>query len=106
MGWFDDLRARAEQSLDSVGSDITDFVKTRVTDAVVKVGEPQKGNQSAAQLAAGQAGGQSGIAGPNASADQIQNASQASQIGSQFMKYLPLIAVAGLAVVLFSRKGK
>lgn len=92
MGWFDDLKTRAEQSFDNFGSDIGDYIKNRLTDAAVKVGEPAKGNQSEAQIAAGQAGGQPPMA-----------ASSQMDVNSQLMKYLPLIAVVGIMALVLKR---
>lgn len=90
MSFFDDLKARAEESYNSVSGDIQSYLKDRVMDVVVKAGEPPKGNQTAAQIANGQAGG------------PAQVIAQASS----FAKYLPLLIVAGIAYVAFSGKGK
>lgn len=93
MSWFDDLRARADESLNSVSGDIQDYLKTRITEAVVKVGEPPKGNLSAAQIAAGQTG-----------APTPSRAMPAAV--SDYAKFLPLIAVAAVAYFAFAGKGK
>lgn len=56
MAFIDDLEARLKQSTQNIGNDINSYIQNRLTDAVVKIGEPPKGNLSAAQLAQGQTG--------------------------------------------------
>lgn len=94
MSFLDDLRVRAEQSFNSVSGDINDYLKNRITDAVVKVGEPPKGNLSAAQIAQGQTGAP-------AAAQQIIPPAVAN-----YAKFLPIIAIGAIAYFAFSGKGK
>ena len=106
MGWLDDLGSRIQQASENIINDVGDYFTERVVDPVVKVGEPQRGNLSAAQIAAGEYGGAPVGAPARASASQLQNAAQASQIGNQFAKYLPLIAIGMVGFLIFrSKKG-
>lgn len=87
MSFIDDLGARVEQSFNSVSGDIKSYLENRVTEAVVKAGEPPKGNLTAAQIAQGQAGGPA-----------VKAAGLA--------KYLPVLAIIGVCYFAFSGKGK
>lgn len=105
MGFFDDLKVRAEQSVNIVSNDINTYIQTRLTDAVVKVGEAPKGNLSAAQIAAGQTGQTASVAAPSGAS--VQNSSQASQLSSGIQQYLLPIALAvGISFFLFSKKSR
>ena len=57
MAFLDDLEARAMQSIDTQSSTVQDWLESAVPDAVIKVGNTALGNQTAAQIAAGQPGG-------------------------------------------------
>lgn len=105
MGFFDDLQARADESLNQLKGDVTSYLENRVMSAVVKVGEPAKGNLSAAQIAAGQTGGPAPIAPP--SGGNVQNSSQASQISMGLQQYiLPLVLAVGIGFIVFSKKSR
>jgi hypothetical protein len=107
MGFLDDLASRAQQEFQNVQGDIQDYLKSRVVDAVVKVGDPAKGNLNAAQIASGQFGGVSAAPVAAAPAAALQNASQASQISAGMMRYMPLIIAGVGAYFIFSgKKGK
>jgi hypothetical protein len=54
MGWFDDLQARVSESKEI--ATITDYLKGRAVDELVKTLEPSRGNLTAAELAQGQTG--------------------------------------------------
>lgn len=87
MGWFDDLKARAQQAGDNIVKDINSYIAGRVVEPVIKIGEPQRGNQTAAQIAQGQAG---------APAQPLAESVQAS-----VMKFAPIIlGTVALALVL------
>lgn len=94
MGWFDDLRARVEQSQEY--KDISSYLQNRAVDAVVKVIEPPKGNQTAAQISSGQAGAaaQNAVIVPMSPLTTVKN-------------YLPLILLGVGAYYLLkpSRRG-
>lgn len=96
MSFLDEIRARAEESLNNISTDVNSYFKTRVTDAVVKLGEPPKGNLTAAQIAQGQTGAP-------AASQTIQPASS----GFDFKKYLPFLAIGvGAYFILKAVKGK
>lgn len=108
MGWFDDLSTRAQQAGDSALKDVNTYLAGRVVDATVQVAAAQTGNLTAAQLAAGQRGGQGPMAGPATTSPFLQNASQASQIAGQAaMNYGPylLVAIAAWFLIGKSRRG-
>lgn len=106
MGFFDDLQARADQSLNQLKGDVTSYLESRVMSAVVKVGEPAKGNLTAAQIAAGQTGAPEPIA-PPSGGGSVQNSSQASQISMGLQQYaLPLILALGIGFLVFSKKSR
>lgn len=56
MGLFDDIKKQAEEASKKLGSNVEAYLKTNVTNAFVKVGEPPKGNLTAEQIAQGQKG--------------------------------------------------
>lgn len=96
MGLFDDIKKQAEAAVGQLGSNVQDYIKTNVSAAFVKVGEPPKGNLTPAQIAAGQTGQPPAIVQP---ASMMQNAM------SSAMPYLPIIAgVVVLALVLKKRR--
>lgn len=99
MAWIDDIQARLEQSVQNQANDIQTYLKNRVTDVVVKIGEPPKQNLTTAQIEAGQTGQTPPIAAP---ASGVQNVIQ-NQL-SQFM--LPLLVVAAVGFVMFSKKSR
>lgn len=96
MAFIDDLQARLQQSVQNVGNDINSYIQNRLTDAVVKVGEPPKGNQTAAQVAAGQTGQAQPMA---------VSASQAIS-GFDLKKLLIPAAVLAVGYFLLSKKSR
>ncbi len=99
MAWIDDIQTRLEQSVNNQFNDINSYLKSRVTDVVVKIGEPPKGNLTTAQVEAGQTGQTPPVAAP---AGGVQNVIQ-NQL-SQFM--LPLLVVAAVGFFMFSKKSR
>lgn len=57
MSLFEDLKNRAAASFEDVSNNVYGYLESRVNDAVVKIGEPAAGNQTAVQIASGQTGG-------------------------------------------------
>jgi len=106
MGWFDDLKVRAEQSVDSAIKDINSYIDNRTVDQVVKIAEEAKGNLNALQLAAGQYGGSVAPAQPKASASETANAAQASQFIVAGVPVTTLVMIAAGAYFLFAKKGR
>lgn len=108
MGWMDDLQVRAEQAVQSVQTDVTTYFSTRAKEELVKVVAPPTGNLSAEEIAAGQRGGPSGLTAPSGA--PASNAVSAGQVGASMMssasQYLPWLAIAGLAYVIFARKSR
>ena len=95
MSWQDDLSARVEAATKNIGNDIQSYIKARVVDPVVKIGEPAKGNLSAAELAAGARGEN-----PDATI-----ASDAMPASGDMMKYaIPIVAVVVLGYFLLKSK--
>lgn len=90
MGLFDDLKERASSTFDNLSDTVYGYIETRVTDAVVKVGQPAGGNQTAAQVEAGQTGSTAPVAMPARSSIQMP---------------LVLVAVAA-AFLLFSKRSR
>ena len=92
MSWFDDLQTRIGQ----VGTQITDnvesYIVNKATEAVVKITGGEKGNLNAAQIAAGERGG------------NVQSALPVIA-SSSFTQYLPYVAV-GLAALLIFKRGR
>jgi hypothetical protein len=58
MSIVDDLEARAQQSLDTGVTSVQDWIDSNASEAVIKLGDKALGNQTAAEIAAGQTGGQ------------------------------------------------
>jgi hypothetical protein len=109
MSWFDDISARISEVVpEGVRTDIGAYLQARVVDPVVKIGQPQTGNLSAEQLAAGARGGAIPVAGPSSISPASQNAMQASMIigGVNIMPMIAIGAVGILAVVLLSRRSR
>lgn len=105
MAWIDDIQARIEQSGDKVFNNIYSYLENRVTDEVVKIAEPQKGNLTAAQLAQGQTGGPKPMAAP--AGGNTQNSVQASQLSQNFQKYLIPVGLAlAVGFLFFSKKSR
>lgn len=105
MGFFDDISVRLQQSAQNQLNDINSYIQNRVTDVVVKIGQPPKGNLSAAELAQGQQG--AGVAQAAPTGASVQNSAQASQISEGLQKYaIPLALALGLSFVLFSKKSR
>lgn len=100
MGWFDDLQARVSDFQDtSLGGSISDYLESRVVDAVVKIGDQPTGNLSAAQIAAGQRGGTAPVVAPAPVA--IMPSSH-----MDFAKYLPFILLGTAAYFLIQKQKK
>lgn len=95
MGLFDDIKAQAQTAVGQLGSNVQDYIKSNVSAAFVKVGQPPTGNLTPAQIAAGQTGQPPAIVPP---ASAMQNAM------SSAMPYLPI--VAGLVVLAIVLKKK
>lgn len=95
MGLFDDIKKQAESAVSKLGSNVNDYLKTNVTAAFVKVGEPPKGNLTPEQIAQGQTG-------QAATAQVAQPASGMQSMMSGPMMYaLPIVAgIVVLALVL------
>jgi hypothetical protein len=89
MGLFDEWKERATSSLDNLSDTVYGYLETRVTDAVVKVGQPAGGNQTAAQVEAGQTGSTQPMA----------------PVRSSVQMPLVLIAAAA-AFILFSKRSR
>jgi succinyl-CoA synthetase beta subunit len=105
MSWIDDLKTRAEQAVSNVQKDIGTYLQERVIEPVIKVGDPQGGNLTAAQIAAGARGGQGGIPASNQPASALMNANPLANVSASLMQYLPLLILAGAAVMIF-KKGR
>lgn len=96
MSLFDDLKKQGEAAVSQLGSNVQDYIKSNVTAAFVRVGEPPKGNLTPAQIAAGQTGSTPPVVTP---ASMVQSA-----MGS-VMPYLPILLGAGvLALVLLKKR--
>jgi len=95
MGLFDDIKASASSAVSQLGSNVQDYIKTNVTQALVKVGEPPKGNLTPAQIAAGQTGSTPPVA---TAASVVQNAA------SSMMPYLPILAGAALLILVLKKR--
>lgn len=96
MGLFDSIQSSAKDAFSALGSNVEAYIKTNVTQALVKVGEPPKGNLTPAQIAAGQTGQPPPMATP---ASMVQSAAM------NVMPYLPiLLGVAALAYVMKKRR--
>ncbi len=107
MSWIDDLKTRAEQSISTAGSNITDYLGSFTLEPVVKTGSPAGGNQTAAQIAAGHYGRPAGTAAPSAPAASIANSQSVSMFSqAQVVSMLPMIAVAVAAYFFLGRKSK
>lgn len=107
MGLWDELQQKAEASVDSVKNDIYSYFKSRVTTAVVKVGEPARGNQTAEQLARGEFGGQSGVPASNQPASLLMNAGSGVSPKSNLAAMLPMVLVAAAAgALLFGKRAR
>lgn len=104
--WLDDLQARVEQATSGIVTDINAYINTRVVEPVVKIGQPQSGNLTAAQIAAGQKGTPAPIAAPKAQAKAVQNAVQASQLAeNDWIQYAPIL-IAGIGAFFFFKKSR
>lgn len=90
MSWFDDFQVRLGQIGTKVTDNVESYIVNKATEAVVKVTGGEKGNLSAAQIAAGERGG------------NVQNALPVIAT-SPIMQYIPYIAVGAVALLLFKR---
>lgn len=106
MSLIDDLRTRVELAKDNLVTDIYTFIGQRYVDPMIKVGEPEAGNLSPAEIAAGKRGASGRLAQPSASAAQTGNAAQASQIRQSGFGILPFVVIAGLAYFAFSNRSR
>ena len=97
MAFIDDLEARLKQSTQNIGNDINSYIQNRLTDAVVKIGEPPKGNLTAQQIAQGQTGQGQAIAAP---------ASQAVSSGFNYNKLLIPAAILAVGFFLLNKKSR
>lgn len=97
MGLLDDIKKAGEEAAKKLGSNVQDYLKSNVTAAFTKVGEPPTGNLTPAQIAAGQTGQaqQAAIAAPASGMQQV--------MGNMGM-ILPI--VAGLVVLALVLKRK
>lgn len=89
MDFFDEIKARAADSFNNISTDINDYFKSRITEAVVKVGEPPRANLTALQVAQGQTGAPS--------QSQVIPASS----GVDMKMLIPVVAVGALFIFLF-----
>lgn len=107
MSWFDDLQARVNEAIpEGIRNDIGSYLQARVVDPVIKIGQPQTGNLSAAEIAAGARGGVQPVA--PAQPQPVPVSMAASMVSPEKLKiWLPLAAV-GLAawVVLGSKRAR
>lgn len=107
MSWLDDLSVRTSQSLEKATASVYQYLDSRVSDAVVKVGNAATGNQSAAQLAQGQMGGQNQAAVPasgNNSPALLNSISSGMFNPQKIMSVLPILAVAGIGAYFLMGK--
>jgi hypothetical protein len=94
MSWQDDLSTRLQQAGENVSKDIQGYLQARVVDPLVKIGEPAKGNLSAAELAQGARG-----------TNTTQNVVVDSSEGFEFKQYaIPIIAILAVGFLLISKK--
>lgn len=108
MAWIDDLSSRISNVVpEGITADINAYLKARVVDPVVKIGQPQTGNLTAEQLAAGMRGGQVPTAQASSPAAASQNATQASMLSSFGLGSIPpmiLLLGAGAAAYFLLKK--
>lgn len=102
MGLFDNF---SDFIPEGIQTDITAYLRERVVDPVVKIGQPQTGNLSAAEIAAGARGGTAPIAAPSAPASAIQNAG-AKIAGIGIAPIAAVVAVGVLGYVLLSKRAR
>lgn len=95
MGLFDSIQSGAKDAFSALGSNVEAYIKSNVTAALVKVGEPPKGNLTPAQIAAGQTGQPPPVATP---ASVMQNAA------SSMMPYLPIILGAAALIYVMKKR--
>jgi len=97
MGLLDDLKKAGEEASKKLGSNVQDYLKSNVTAAFVKVGEPPRGNLTAAQIAQGQTGQapQAAIAAP---------ASGLQMISGNMGMIVPLVGGIILLALLMKRR--
>lgn len=109
MAWIDDLSSRISSVVpEGVTADINAYLKARIVDPVVKIGQPQTGNLTAEQLAAGVRGGQVPTAAASSPASATQNAAQASMLTSFGLGSVPpmilLLGVGAIAYVMLKKR--
>lgn len=101
MGFLDDLQVRVTQAVEKNSDNINNFLADKVGDLFVKVSKPKTGNLSAAQIQAGQRGGD--VPGENQAI-----VVPAAPISMNAKYLIPAIAALAAAAFLFSgsrRKG-
>jgi hypothetical protein len=97
MSFWDDIGAKIKEGADNVVKDVqtnvNQYFQQRLIDPLVKIGEPAKGNLTAAEIAAGERGAPPPIAA----------AASAPVIQQNLMMYLPIVAIAVGALILIKK---
>ena len=93
MNYFDDLRTRLDQGINSVATDFRSYIQDQIVTPTVKIGQAATGNLSEAQIAAGK----------KAAAPPIVPA-QGFQISGLNLPMVLLLA--GVGYFLLSKKGR
>ncbi len=108
MSWIDDLQTKVEQATSGIVTDINTYINQRVVAPVIKIAQPQTGNLSAAQIAAGQKGGPVPIAAAVSSPSSLQNAASASQVssGTAMAISVPVLLALGVGAFFLMKKGR
>lgn len=95
MGYFDDIRTRVEQSVNSAVGDLKSYLQDQVVTPTVKVGLAATGNLTEEQIRAGKKAAAPPIAAPASGLHLPSNLS------------VPMVCIlAAGAYILFSKKGR
>ena len=106
MSFFSSISDKIQEAAQRQFSTVEDYLKTRVTDAVVKLGEAPRGNLTAEQIAQGMTGAPPPVVGPSAPIAAVGQANPAMAFASNAMPYLPIVLGAVVLGLFLMKKGK
>lgn len=101
MGYIDDIRMRVEQSLQGAQTDLQTYIKSQITDPLVRVGQAAQGNLTEEQIRAGQKS-QGGAIAPS------KTESEDALESSAMLGNLPMLIIIGAVsyFLFFSKKSR
>lgn len=106
MSWLDDLRVRVEEVIpDGIRNDIGSYLQSRLVDPVIAIGQPQAGNLTAAQIAAGERGAAAATAPAQPVPVSVNGVNVGNGGGMNMATLVPMLAIGALAIALIVTSG-